>query len=160
MSAMASVSITEFLLELAAQHDGVLTTAVVIEAARPPSSPIHSEFDWDNSVAADKWRIEQARRLLRVVVRYESPEQRRVEARVFVSLTPDRETGAGYRVTKTVLADPDLRRQLLADARAAMQLFIQKYRELEELTAVFDAMQEFVGPDTDPAPQEGDEASP
>ena len=157
MGAITSPSIIGCLLELAEKHDGGLLPAVVVEAARSPTSPLHSCFDWDDSEAGQKWRIAQARHLLRVIVRYEEPKEQLVPTHVFVSLTPDREAGVGYRLTRAVLADPDLRRQLLEDARADMKRFTKKYMVLEELAAIFAAMHEF---DPDIAPNGGDEASP
>lgn len=47
----------------------------VVDAARPKESPLHRFFEWDNGKAARKFRIEQARwlvRSVRVVVRYVS----------------------------------------------------------------------------------------
>lgn len=47
----------------------------VVEAARPKEAPLHRFFEWDNGKAARKFRIEQARwlvRSVRVVVRYVS----------------------------------------------------------------------------------------
>jgi hypothetical protein len=46
---------------------GRLTPRDLVDAARDPSSPLHSEFEWDDGKAADDWRIEQARRLIRSV---------------------------------------------------------------------------------------------
>ena len=46
---------------------GRITAHAVLDAARPASSPIHDCFDWDDSEAAEKWRLEQARELIRRV---------------------------------------------------------------------------------------------
>lgn len=52
---------------VALEKKGRLTPRAVVEAARDPNSPMHACFEWDDSVAGDKWRIEQARRLIRTV---------------------------------------------------------------------------------------------
>lgn len=44
---------------------GLLTKPMVVEAARPAQSPLHDEFDWDDSEAAERWRLEQAGQLFR-----------------------------------------------------------------------------------------------
>jgi len=49
-------------------HDGVLTPDDVVKDARRDSSPLHDQFEWDDTVAAGKYRIEQARELIRTVV--------------------------------------------------------------------------------------------
>ena len=49
------------------KRDGTLEVDTVIEEAKNPESPLHSEFDWDvNQAAMEHWR-EQARRLIRSV---------------------------------------------------------------------------------------------
>jgi hypothetical protein len=132
--------ITE-LKQLAARHGGELPPEVVVDAARSKRSALHSIFPWDDTVAAHQYRLHIARNLLRVVVSYEQVDKEKtIPCRVFVSLTPDRESGAGYRVMHAVLTDAELRRQLLADALAEMKRFALKYRKLDELAGVFAAM--------------------
>lgn len=55
------------LARLSAKHGG-LRPSKVVEAARPETSPLHSEFEWDDSKAGREYRLEQARRLIRVAV--------------------------------------------------------------------------------------------
>jgi len=47
---------------------GSLTAKEVLDLARPKSSPIHSHFDWNDSEAAESWRLHQARMLIACVV--------------------------------------------------------------------------------------------
>lgn len=49
------------------EKKGRITAPEVLDAARPESSPIHDCFDWNDSEAAEKWRLEQARELIRRV---------------------------------------------------------------------------------------------
>jgi hypothetical protein len=46
---------------------GRLTPEQVIEAAEPEGSALHACFDWDDTEAARKWRMEQAREIIRSV---------------------------------------------------------------------------------------------
>lgn len=46
---------------------GRLAPADVVEAARDPQSPLHSHFEWDDTDAARKYRLDQARTLIRSV---------------------------------------------------------------------------------------------
>lgn len=129
------------LKRLAATHGGMLQPKTVVESARPDHSPLHDSFDWDDSEAAEKWRLTQARQLIRAVVQYEQVGNKTISTRVFVSLTPDREE-SGYRLTNAVMSDDAHRQQLLTDAMADMQRFKEKYRRLAELAKVFSAMDE------------------
>lgn len=132
------------LQRLADDHGGILQPQVVVDSARNPESPLHDHFEWDETEAARQWRLLQARNLIRVVVKYERLSNGQpLPCRVFVSLTPDRESdGGGYRVTSAVMSDEALRLQLLADARQEMVTFRAKYARLSELVDVFKAMEE------------------
>ena len=145
---MASpLEIRQELERLARLHGGVLTPEAVVKAARPKSSVLHSRFEWDDSDAAEKYRLWQARQLMRVVVQYEAVGTREpVEVRVMTSLSTDRSGDTrGYRVTTAVLEDPAHRAQLLADAKEEMRKFQAKYQQLTELAEVFIAMENVIG---------------
>jgi len=130
------------LRRIANDNDGILKPEAVVEAARPKGSPLHTQFDWNNTEAAEKWRIHQARNLIRVTVEWLNipGKSEPVEIRPFVSLTTDRKNeGGGYRETLVVLRHKESREQLLADALAELQAIEQKYAALRELAEVFAA---------------------
>lgn len=138
---MTNKDIIAELHRIAAEHGGELRPADVVEAARLKTSPLHTQFQWDDTVAAHQWRLQQARQLIRVTVEYVGPAEKPVLARVFVSLTPDRKNeGGGYRATRAVMSNAAYRKQLLADALEEMQRFEAKYAELKELAEVIAAM--------------------
>lgn len=68
-----SQSMVKACLESLAERDGGrLTPDAVVEAARDPTSPLHDHFTWDDTLAAQKCRLDEARTLIRsirVVVR-------------------------------------------------------------------------------------------
>jgi hypothetical protein len=129
------------LQRIAKQHDGYLRPRDVVDAARDEESPLHSQFDWEDSSAAEKYRQWQARALIRVQVAYEPVgDGEDITYRVFASLVSDRLPAGGYRVMAKVLSDPELRDELLADALAEMQRFRLKYKHLQELAEVFAAI--------------------
>jgi hypothetical protein len=43
---------------------GMLTPELIVDAARDKNNPLHSLFDWNDTVAAEKWRMQQARTVL------------------------------------------------------------------------------------------------
>lgn len=131
-------AVTRELRRIAKSNGGVLQPATVVDAARPKSSPLHSKFEWDDSAAAEAYRIWQARQLIKVCV--EVLPGVSVPTEVFVSLSSDRCSGGGYRVTTTVLSDAETRAELLEDALAELRIFKIKYRRLTELASVFDAI--------------------
>jgi len=82
------------------ERDGVITPTAVIEEATDPDSPLHDYFDWDNESAAYKWRIDQARRLIREV-RIDNGEEGKADISppVFVHVG----TAGGYLPTAVVV---------------------------------------------------------
>jgi hypothetical protein len=134
---MKNKRIVQELKRIAEKHGNLLKPEIVVQCARQKTSPLHKYFEWNNSEAAEKYRIWQARQLLAVTVEYIQSSREPVQ--VFVSLKPDRKTG-GYRVLSEVLTDAEMRQQMLADAKADMDVFIHKYKRLTELASVFSVM--------------------
>lgn len=92
---------------------GRLSPAAVVETARDPSSPLHHCFDWDNTSAAESWRIEQARRLIRsvrVVVTHEDVEVRVPRYVRDTACEPERQ---GYVTFEQLQREPENARKLL-----------------------------------------------
>jgi hypothetical protein len=137
------------------QNKGLLDPAKVVDFARDPKTVLHSKFEWDNSKAGELYRIWQARKIisLELVVISRTPkgkieliadttEVKGKLVRSYVSLLDDRVTdnGKGYRSLVDVLKDPDMREQMLEQARNDMRIFRRKYDSLSELSEVFEAM--------------------
>lgn len=130
--------ITE-LKRIANKNGGLLQPETVVESARPASSPLHSRFEWDNTVAGQQYRIWQARQLIRVSVEIIPSMEKPTD--VFVSLSTDREKeSGGYRIMVDVLTDKQMRQQMLSDALTELEIFREKYSRLKELAAVFAAI--------------------
>ena len=127
------------LRRLAAENGGVLEPSQVVDAARAEGSPLHTSFTWDDGEAAEKWRVHQARNLIRVMVEYIDVGKSE-PTKVFVALRSESKDGGGYRRTVDVMSDAEMRAQLLAQALEDAKLFKLKYKRLTELAEVFDAM--------------------
>lgn len=46
---------------------GRIESKALVDAARPETSPAHNAFEWDDAVAAEEHRLQQARRWIRIV---------------------------------------------------------------------------------------------
>lgn len=119
---------------------GVIRPADVVAKAADPESAMHSWFEWDDTEAAQQHRIWQARQLLRVFVTVETKNSKPVRA--FVSLGSDRSGDGGYRALADVLSDQQLRAQLLADAIKELRSSERKFRQLQELSGIWSALEE------------------
>ena len=89
---------------------GVLTPAIVLDKARDPEHPLHKRFDWDNSTAAERWRLHQAGQLIRSVkVNIERGPTEVVQVRAFVAKTElgveDDTTGEYLPVDQVIHSD-------------------------------------------------------
>lgn len=124
---------------------GVIQPSDVVARASDPESAMHSWFQWDDTEAAQAYRLQQARQLLRVFVTVETKDNKPVRA--FVSLGSDRYGDGGYRAMAEVLSDEELRAQLLADAVKELRSAEKKYRQLQELSGVWSALDEVEGRD-------------
>lgn len=123
-----------------AHDEGLLRPEDVVAFARNPKTELHKLFTWDDSEAAHQYRLEQARHIIRVVVRV-LPNGPQVPTRVYVSLNAERvKPGGGYRTLVSVLSDEESRANLLAEALRDLEFFQRKYAILDELADVFAAM--------------------
>ena len=139
------MTIQEELEAVRKKHKGILYPKDVVEAARTKTSAMHNEFDWDDTEAAQKWRLEQARHLIRVFVEVIG-DSKKAPSRVFVALRSEINHGGGYRLMTDVLNDEQLRARLLNDAYNDMQAFTRKYASLKELAGVFRAIRKIKSP--------------
>lgn len=137
---MKNPEVIAALKRIAKKAGGILKPEEVVDAARPETSPLHSSFTWDDTEAAEAFRVWQARVLISTTVKYINLGGKQTAVRVFVSLTPDRqEESGGYRITAAVLSNSEMRAQMLADALEELRRFELKYSQLKELAQVFSA---------------------
>lgn len=120
------------------ENGGVIMPSVVVDRARPPENPLHPHFEWNDSVAAEKFRLEQARYIIRMTITQETSQP--TPRRVFVALRSERPAGGGYRELTSVMSDEKMRADLLAQAKADALTFQRKYAHLEEMADVIRAI--------------------
>jgi hypothetical protein len=121
-------------LESLEDENGLIMPEAVVEFAKDPKTALHSRFEWNDSEAAHQYRVEQARRLIRVFVTVETVAETPVRA--FVSLPSDRKAGGGYRSMPAVMSDEERYRELLQCALADLRAFQTRYRAIKELEPV------------------------
>jgi hypothetical protein len=54
-------------LERIRSHHGELTADLVVDESRPESAPLHSAFEWNDTIAAEEHRKHQARTMIRAI---------------------------------------------------------------------------------------------
>lgn len=140
------ITYTAAIRALAEKH-GQITPELVLDAAKPKTSPLHAYFLWDNTAAARKYREIQAQQLIRSIkVTYEPRENVSVRIREFVCITPDSgdpETAASniYIPYQAAVKVDTYKDQVLAQCRRDAESFRQKYRALQEAAEIITAME-------------------
>lgn len=129
------------LQRIAARNRGLLTPAAVVKDARNKSSPLHKLFEWNDSVAAHKYRLIQARKL---IVTVQVPVHIVPEAvRISVYTKDPRIPGnkQGYCSVMSLRdADQAVRLEAL---KGAMERVLGNLRQAAALAKVLDLQAEF-----------------
>lgn len=127
----------EYFEELEASK-GALTNQIVLDGAREESSPIHPLFEWDDQVAAEQYRLNQATKLIcNLTVEIET-EEKPIEVRAYMNVS---EQKAGEFINATqAFKNVETREIVLKRAYQELAAFKQKYKNLKELAKVFEAI--------------------
>lgn len=119
-----------------------LSPATLLDASRDSTAPLHDEFEWRDDVAAEKYRLGQAQKIIQnlriVVTRQDGTEEKE---RSFV-ITPGGKSA--YVTLNAAFTNEEWRSNLLKQAREDAEVFLAKYRRLEELADVATAMHDFM----------------
>ena len=119
-----------------------VTPENVLEKAKGEETELHKCFEWDNSVAGEKYRLIQARDIIRhfVIV---TPEEREDAPKVrSYQITT---TTNVYEPTRMFLQKPDEYTELLKRAKNELEAFKQRYKMLAELEEIFDEIDRLLG---------------
>lgn len=111
------------------------TAQQVLDAARPTDSPIHDFFEWNDSVAAEKWRVNQARTYVSCLI----VNVNNTTSKMYHSLRV--EDGKRYVHTEKARSQQDLWDQVLQQAIREANSWRDRYRRYSELSPVFQAIE-------------------
>lgn len=123
------------------ESKGMLTPGNLVDASRPEDAPLHKCFEWDDGIAAERWREAQASYIIRSVEVTISEESDPTRAFVAVISDSTRE----YKSIGYVMRRSDSREALLDSAKRELLAFRRKYKNLFELAKVIDAIDGVVG---------------
>lgn len=134
----------EALAKIEKSHNGLLEPDMVVTAARDEKSPLHAHFEWDDSIAAEAHRADQAREIIRAItidISRSNVEPRPIRAFVNVEVGGQQ----GYASTMTAMSSADLRKQVIRKAWEELEAWRQRHAELTELGRIFTAIDEARG---------------
>lgn len=112
----------------------------IVDMARDENTESHKCFEWRDDVAAEKYRIQQARTVVRNLVFVKPAEAK--NPRQELSFAYRTRESQSYETTRFIFRSEDGRQRLLMTALAELNAFQKKYAFLEELVGVFNAINE------------------
>lgn len=107
-----------------------LTPAEIVEAARPPESLLHGFFDWNDKSAAEKQRLDTARRLI-ASVRLLTFERGIMTFRAYVSIREAPADERRYERITRVIGDRELKRARLIDFQRRVAGVLSEFADIE-----------------------------
>lgn len=115
---------------------GELTQKALVDESRDKSAVLHECFEWNDAIAAEKYRLEQAGDMIRCLVSITKPdnEDDPIVVRAFVKTTEHYEP---IRVSLSIEAKYAV---LLNDALQDAENFKRKYENFVELKEIIDAI--------------------
>ena len=120
---------------------GKLTPKIVLDEARDEEHPLHSRFDWDDTTAAEKWRLNQAHELIQSVkVSYRDGHGKSQEIRQFHAVR--REQEFVYEPLDEIAKDDIGSQILLRDMERDWKALKRRY---QHVSAFFDLVRAEVG---------------
>lgn len=127
-------------LSAISKRHGHFTPENVLDAARSEESPLHRYFEWDDAVAGEKYRLDQARHLIRSVkVIYSDTQPRPVRA--FCNVAADNTLESVYVPITVAISNPNYRKQILSTAYNELKAWQNKYSDLNEFASVFKSIE-------------------
>ena len=133
----------EALKEIARRDGGLLRPASVVDAARDEKSPLHGAFEWDDTEAAQKYRLLQAQSLIRSFKVEIERNGQTLTVPVFVGVSTDRtgdKADNPYRMLEQVVEKPDLMAVAVRDAIDQLEALRKRYAHLQELADIWAAI--------------------
>lgn len=115
-----------------------ITPQKVLDIARNGETELHKCFEWDDSVAAEKYRIKQAGDVIRNICIVKTEEEEYQPRRVFQISS----TTSTYQPVQFFKRNEDEYKMLLERAVRELKAIQNRYKSIVELEKVFDAINE------------------
>lgn len=112
----------------------------VVEEARNQGSSLHNYFEWNDQVAAEAYRLDQARYMLRSIKIKIEDQETITEIRAFMPVkTEPNQERKKYLHIETIVANPNLVDQITAEALGELQTWHEKWNVYRSLYSQFEA---------------------
>ena len=127
------------------RQNGGLSPQSLLDASRPKESVLHDEFEWDDSVAAEEYRLHQAGHIIRcIVVVHEKPadagkKEKSIPVRLYhPTHNVDDEKRGTYESITVIAKDTDMKARLMQDCLRELKWMQNKYSALKDVVNLLD----------------------
>ena len=154
-----SADVVGRVIEEIEEKDGSVTKESFLNASRPIESPTHDLFEWDDAIAAEKFRLRQSRRVIdhicvEVDVAHVGNDgigkrtfdvpiggSRKSCVRAFVNTEECSGTRAGkFRSFEKAMSNHEMRRVVVANALREFNQVLSKYKFLKEFEPIAESV--------------------
>ena len=119
--------------EMQKLHETVgLTPHNLVEASRDETAPLHNEFEWNDSTAAEKYRETQAAQMIRSIT-FTETEQESIPEPIRMYFPTGEKT---YEPIQIIMSDKNKQQALLEHALRELIWFKKKYKMLNQLSGI------------------------
>ncbi len=101
-----------------------LTPFNIVERARNKKSILNKYFEWDDSEAAEKYRLQQARNIVNHVIEIVVIKGNRVEEKAYFNVITKNKESTYVSLTE-VIKTPEYKKQLLREMETTMENLIK-----------------------------------
>ena len=123
------------------KEKGEITSQTVLDEARPESSPIHELFEWDDTVAAEKYRLNTASSIIRcLAIEVEDKDKKPIKCKAFVNVSKESGVTAKGKFinVSSAMENEDTRDIVIKRALNELRAFQNKYKSLVEFAGLFE----------------------
>ena len=107
------------------------TPAQILEKGRDASTELHKCFEWNDGIAAEKYRLIQARKICETIVIQRPPDAPKDAPEIRLLHKVD--SSGGYKPIVSIIQNTDEYQNLLSRAFAEFHALKVKYQNLQEL---------------------------
>jgi hypothetical protein len=134
------------IFDITNSQGGNLTPQDIVSHAKSSTSPLHDFFEWDDTIAAQAWRLQQASYMMRSIHVVIKINERKETTRFLwnVRESPadaDDKPARVYVSINRVLAEEELREQVIEEALHQLTSWRARYKQYQEFRGVVEAIE-------------------
>jgi len=106
---------------------GVLNTVNIVKRARNPKSVLYDYFEWSDTIAAEKFRLQQARNIVNHIIEVTVIKGNPVEERAYFSVVSEDKKSIYVSLTEAITVT-SYKKQLFKDMETTLQNLLRLIR--------------------------------